>query len=502
MFAPSPKGFSPVLIWVLSVPLVVAVSLLTAFAPKQAVALVLGAVFVSVAFIVPQSWLIVWTLIFAALIGGSIEYFLGIGQANWIPFILSLVLAARAILGSNSPRLVGQPRVRRPTALFAVPAWIFLAILVGSAVANAAPILQVLAAAKNYLLMWGVLIAFALLPDLKRATSLVWKWILVIAAFQLPVAMYQKFFIASKLSNTSGSLSFDAINGTFGGGLLGGRSGALAMFICIALAYALIQWRDKKWKTYQLIAYLMVTLPTLAIVEVKATVFWLPAVVLLVFFSLINRRPLTFVVTLIVSLLAALGILYIYQQSYGGTTGGDSLVAAFLQQIYYVFDPDRFNPITRELGRMSVLTHWWRENSIDDPLHFLLGYGPGASRGVSTIAVGSVAANYNFLIDISAAAALLWDAGLLGLLTFLTMLLLGAMQIKVMARKLGNDESLRVNLEAAFIALLLILSSVFYVRDAVDGPIIQFIMFFCLGHAIFGQGKRQNAQHKRLIARP
>jgi len=485
-----PKSFAPLLIWVISIPLVALVSLLTAYAPTQSTALVLGATFVAVAFAVPQRWLLVWTLIFAALIGGSIEYFLGIGQANWIPFILSFVLATRAILESHSPRLAVQRRARQPTALFTVPAWIFLAILVGSAVANAAPILQVLAATKNYLLMWGVLVALALMPNLKQATSLVWKWILIIAAIQLPVTLYQKLFIASKLSNTPGSASFDAINGTFGGGVLGGRSGALAMFICIALAYALIQWRDKRWKTSHLITFLMVTLPTFAVIEVKAIVFWLPAVVFLVFFAVIHRRPLTFLAMLISSVLIAIGVMYVYQESYGGRSGGGSLIEAFLQRISYVFDPDRFNPVSRELGRVSVLTHWWRENSISDPLHFLLGYGPGASRGISTIAIGTVAAHYSFYIDLSAAAALLWDSGLLGLLAFLTMLVLGAVQTKLQARKLGGDESFRVNLEAASIALWLILSSVFYVREAVDGPIVQFTMFFCLGHAILGQMKR------------
>lgn len=491
MNTPKRSGVSTIPIWVVSVPAILLVGAMTALVPKGAAAMIVGVAFVSVAFITPPTALLVWTLVFAALIGGSIEYFFGLAQANWIPFVLSLVLLTRSTFAPKGVQFAQKRDLGQSGNYFLAPAFVFLVTLMASSLLNLTPLPQILASVKNYLLMWGVLFALLLAPKLGDAKRLVWKWVLIIAALQLPVVLYQKLFISSKIANSAGSLSYDAINGTFGGGLLGGRSGALAMFVCIAIGYAMILWREGRWSGPRLLGYLLATLPTLAIVEVKAVVFWLPVVTSLVFVSQIKQRPAIFVLTMACSLALVFGIMVVYQTNYGAPTAGGSVVEEFFRKIYYVFDPERFNSTTRELGRFSALTHWWRENSLSNPIQFLLGHGPGASRGASSFAVGTVAAKYSFFIDISAAAALLWDTGLVGTLAFLGTLGFGMIQTAQASRGAKVDQENRIYFQTASIALLLILSSVFYTRDAVDGPIVQFMIFFCLGHTFgaFGSGK-------------
>jgi hypothetical protein len=477
----------------------------TAFAPQFAFILMVMGVAVTAGFLLPVPWLLVATLVISAIFAGSLEYFLRFSQANWIPFVLAVFLAVRATVearfGTSAFRL--GPRAINPgVAMFVYPAIVYLTVLVASGVANQIPGAQAFAAAKNYLMMWGVLVALVTLPLHERTFKALWRTVVIVGALQLPVVLFQRFFIASRLGNTSGSLSFDAISGTFGGGLTGGRSGALAMFICIAVAYLLILWRDKQLGGGKLLGALLLLLPTLSIVEVKAVVFWLPAVAFFVFIAQIRRRPFMFFAGLAASAVLVLAVIAAYRFSYYSPGGDRSLASFFTRDLAYMWDPDRFNPTTREMGRISVLVHWWRESQLGSLVYWLFGYGPGASRGVSTVAVGTLASKYPFFIDISTAAALLWDVGTVGFLSFCSLLGFAALEARRLKRVTVLPVWLRHQLEASMIGLLLILSSVIYVRDAIDGTTIQFMTFFFLGTVVFARREAAQAAHRQPATEP
>ena len=481
-----------VLPWLLGLPLLVLVGIGVALAPPYATALVLGLGLLGAALLMPFNGLLLACVVTAAVIGGSAEYFLGMGQANWLPFMLAVLLALKGLLAQLQPG-AGRPLTvqrldRIGWAWFGLPALVYVFTLIASAASNAIPLPQAMASMKNYLLMWGVLVAVIYHHDMARASTLIWRAFVFIGLLQLPVALYQRFFVASRLANTGASLSFDAINGTFGGGLQGGRSGALAMFICIVLAYLLILWRDRRLSGLSLAGLAMLLLPTLFLIEVKAVVVWLPLVAVLVFSQQLSRRPLLFVFGILGSLALVVGVIAVYRMSFHSPSSGVGLWEFFSNQIQYVYDPNRFNPETRELGRASVLAHWWREaGSHGGVVNWLFGFGPGASRGISTVAVGSIAKLYPFYIDLSAAAALLWDVGVIGFISFCSMLLFGAIECWRMSKRAVLPLALRQQYEASGIALLLILSGVIYTRDAIDGPIVQFLIFFMLGTLVFGR---------------
>lgn len=506
MLTRTARSQASVLPWLLGLPLLVVVGIAVALAPPYATALVLGLMLLGVAVFVPFNGLLLACLVTSAVIGGSAEYFLGLSQANWLPFMLAVLLAARGFLMAHVQIGVGRPAAaqrldRMGWAWFGLPAVVYLFTLFASAASNAIPISQAMASMKNYLLMWGVLVAVIYHHDMERASTQIWRAFVLIGLLQLPVVLYQRFFIASRLANTNASASFDAINGTFGGGLLGGRSGALAMFICIVLAYLLILWRDRRLSPWAMAGMALLLLPTLFMIEVKAVVLWLPLVAILVFSQQLRRRPLLFIFGILGSLALVVGVIAIYRMSFYSHSNSGGLLEFFSRQIQYVYDPNRFNPATRELGRVSALVHWWNESGDrGGVVNWLVGFGPGASRGVSTVAVGTIARLYSFYIDISAAAALLWDAGVIGFTAFCLMLFAAAVESWRLSRATVLPASLRLQLEAAAIALILILSSVIYVRDTVDGSTIQFLIYFLLGMVVFARRLRLNRQTQALQA--
>lgn len=487
------RSQASILPWLLGLPLLVLVGVAIALAPPLTTALVLGLGLLGAALVMPFNVLLLACLVTAAVIGGSAEYFLGMSQANWLPFMLSVLLGGRGFMlaqmqAGAGRSLTGRQPGRSGWAWFGLPAVVYLFTIVASAASNAIPLSQAMASMKNYLLMWGVLLAVIYHPDMERASTQIWRAFVVIGLLQLPVALYQRFFVASRLANTGASLSFDAINGTFGGGLMGGRSGALAMFICIVLGYLLILWRDRRLSAGGLLGLAMLLLPTLFMIEVKAVVLWLPLVAMLVFSQQLRQRPLLFIFGILGSLALVLGVLAVYRMSFYSNASGVGLLEFFSHQIQYVYDPNRFNPETRELGRVSVLVHWWREAGGHGGIgNWIFGFGPGASRGISTVAVGTIAKLYPFYIDLTAAAALLWDVGVLGFAAFCLMLFLGAAECWRVSKYSVLPLALRQQYEASAIALLLMLSGVVYTRDAIDGPIVQFLIFFMLGALVYGR---------------
>src|SRR5687768_13622805 len=79
------------------------VGLLCAVLPLAAALLMAAAVGAVVVFIAPLRWVTTLELILATVIAGFVEYFLGIAQANWVPYLLALLLGLRALMERKTP---------------------------------------------------------------------------------------------------------------------------------------------------------------------------------------------------------------------------------------------------------------------------------------------------------------------------------------------------------------------------------------------------------------
>lgn len=450
-------------------------------APIAAMLMVAAAGALAVLFM-PLSWALVLELVLAAVVAGSVQYFVGISQAMWVPYLLGLMLAMRALIEQHTHRPGGpsssNPHMRMPP-LFVWLLVLYLTCLLISYVINRPSMGEILVSAKNYLFMWGVLIAFLALRSFWPAVQRVWKALVVIACVQLPVVLYQKFFIASGLSNAGGAagLSWDAVNGTFGGSLMGGQSSVMAIFIVLALSYALVRWREGQLKTSRLFLLLLATLPSLVMAEVKAAVVWLAIAGAAVFSREVVRRPALALSGLVGAVVLAGGIATAYRLMYydPGANSADVLQ----QQTGYVFDTNNYTYEFARMGRATSLVFWWQHNNLGE-IHGLFGFGPGASRSDSTVATGSLANKYFWSLDTHAASALLWDVGFVGCLAFTAALLLAGLAGLRLARDTSLPQDVRIPAELAGLGLILIASTLPYTRAAIDNATVQFILFFFL----------------------
>lgn len=428
-------------------------------------------------------------LVLATVVAGSLEYFTDSTQGFWVAAVLPLLLAARAAL-TRPGRLQAFGGLKATTSapsmwahLVQVTLTLYLLVLVFSAVINQSPPLQVLVAAKNYVFVWAMLYVLLKLDDFERLSNTFWRLIFWTALAQLPVVLYQRFFIASKIGNTAAGLSWDAVSGTFGGGLTGGRSAAMALFIVVAVTYLMIRWRDRQMKGWRILGLIALMIPSVFLAEVKVSVIWIAFAGVMVFGRELIKRPLVAIFAILALFGLAVGILLAYNAMYYVGTYSSSY-DLYEKQIGYIFDTNRFNVVTREIGRVASILFWWTENRQADLVTVLMGSGPGASRGASTLAIGEVARRYSYLVDTSTLTALLWDVGLLGALAFVGMGVFAALS----AARATRNESLtllqRNQAEATLLGLLLILSGVAYNRDAVDSFAIQLLLVFFIASAL------------------
>lgn len=495
-----PRALQTVAILLIGVALVIIGAAAAVMGPMVAFAFVAFAA-VIVGFSIRLEHIFLMQLLLATVVAGSLEYFGGLGQAHWVPYLLGLLLVFRALVermriargGNDNSKKID----RAAKAVFVFWAWMYFSVFLFSTLINASPIIQIVVGVKNFFFMWGVLLAFAFLRSPVEVSQKVWKAIVLVACIQLPVVLYQRYFIGAKIGNKGGlsGLSWDSVVGTFGGTpYVGGHSGSMALFVSVAIAVVLIAWREKKLGSMQVFCLLSSLFPTVLFAEVKVFVIWLLIGSTLVFWRVAKRRPAAFVGAMIASLFVVISFGYAYKTMYydGDRFGGTSLSEIYDKQIAYAYDPNKFNTETRELGRISSVVFWWHQHDLRDPVGFFFGHGIGASRGRSSFGAGEVATKYSFLIDTTALTVLLWDFGLLGAFSFIVMLFSAAAHGLRLAACESLSPQLRVSVEAAAISLFVILSGVIYTRDSVDDTSVQFLLYFSL--AVVVMTARQRAK--------
>lgn len=468
-------------------------SAVVAFSPKWGAilsAVVFGGV---LSLIVPIHWMLVALFLLSTVLAGSLEYFGNSTHAFWLASIVPVVMAGRVMMARDETN-VKKPREMRVGAasfwggLLGFFLILYFSILVFSALVNQSPVLQALVAAKNYIFIWFALYVFMKSRRFDLDVNALWGMIVWVSIVQLPVVLYQRFFVASKITNTAAGLSWDAVSGTFGGGVSGGRFAALALFIVLAIAYLLIRWRDRQISTAYTFGLISLMLPSIFLAEVKMAIVWLVVVALMVFSREIFRRPLLAIFSILSVIALAVSIFFAYNAMYYADTY-TSTSGLYEKQVGYIFDVNKFNPVTREIGRVASIVFWWEQNKASDIFTLLFGSGPGASRSVSSIAIGVAAQKYSYFIDTSALTALLWDSGIFGALAFLGVGGAGFFALRKVVRSRFLDDTKRGQVEAALIGVFLIYSGFPYNRDSVDCLAIQFLLVFFLAIAIrWGSG--------------
>ncbi|MDX9740827.1 MAG: hypothetical protein RBT81_06570 [Gammaproteobacteria bacterium] len=344
-------------------------------------------------------------------------------EARIVKFVvplISLLLLVYALMDM----LAGRPDVL-PKTMPGMVTWmlVFTGIAAVTTLVNWDPGVALLGF-KGYFTLWTLV--FALLLSRWRVADLdgLLKLMLGIALLQIPFVMHQYLVLVPLREGLGpGVIPVDILVGTFGGNALGGGANAvLALFSFVVFACLLGLWRHGA--VSGVVAFSL-GLPIIAPVffnEAKIAVFYLPVVVLLVFWQDLALRPLRF---LAVGGAAAIlfGLLMTAMTVFhpGGNlrTWSDLINVTWEQQ---VADIEDLRGQHSELTRWTALTFWAQEHARAHPLHVAVGHGIGASRVAEegewsvTRTLAEERYHAGLRIGYTAISSILWDTGVLGLI--------------------------------------------------------------------------------------
>jgi hypothetical protein len=407
-------------------------------------------------------------------IAGAVQFFFEMRLATWMASALSALFFARAILErSMSNRLandhLGAPSQGASRVIVAV--WIYLAFYAFSIFLGHATTGQLISTLRFCLPMFGVLFAMYWFEWSDKRLLLLWSIVMIISFMQLPLVVYQHFFMIS-------TLGWDGVVGSFGASM----SPVLVLFVVAAMLYMLARWVRGISPLWQVVFVFVIGLAIILLGEVKAVLVWLPLGVFWILRRRVMKNVMAFIVSVVLMSVISSGIFMTYHALYwGDSTITDTTEDKVNTLGAYAVDPNNINYVTGEVSRGATLAFWY-----NDPLltiqERLIGSGPGASAISPTVGRGIVAARYRTLqIGSTGLATLLWDVGILGALAYVAIFVLGIrLGIRYVARSGESAERLAMA-DTSTIMLMLLISTLVYNRTLIDEPPMQLLCYFCLG---------------------
>lgn len=441
-----------------------------------------GAVFAILLFFLMKLQNMLFVLILITfLIQGSAMYFLGLRSATWVAVGFSVLYFFKALL-----ELIGRRKemVKMPAdarcGFLAVCALLYVCCFFMSIVFNRVSIGQTAAAIKAGLPMFSVLFAFFCFRWERIQLEKVWQFFILIMLLQLPVVVYQHFFIAT-------ARTFDSIVGTFGGTQQGGGNSAILVFFVITvMTYCFARWDHKLMPGMRLILICLIGVAIIFLGEVKAAFIWVP----LTSFWVLRKRIFKNIFALFtycMLIVVFMGVTYtVYNALYWGKVvdKGHTISEKLNAGGGYFFDPTNVNYVTGEVSRGASIALWVNDHTATIPKR-LVGFGPGSSKLTGLLAAGDVARRYAPLhIDATTLAILLWDVGLLGTAAYILMLFAGIFAgWRFISKKRGTPVE-RAMMEACVTMLALYLTMLIYNRALMDEPTAQLLFMLTLGTVV------------------
>lgn len=459
-------------------------SLLTAFViiagVKQILLIWIGGLF-GLGFLFVQTTVFLWCILFITfVVTGQLMYFANIQQAVWIPYGLALLLYAKfPSVYFKSLKTSGYT-----IAPLVIPVLFFLGVIIASVLTNTPNVTQVLRACKSYTFLWSIFFIIAYAGIKTEDLEKIFKSMIYIAYFQLPLVLYQFFVIAPQRSNLGGrfGVSWDAIVGGFGGDPMGGgASGTMAWFLVFVSVLCIAMHRFNALSRSSLFFVLLISLLCIALAEVKVVVILLPLALSALYIPYLKKNPLLIPFGLGMGLLIGVAVLFGYSYLHGNASSGFDLDQLINDAFWYSLDPKWINYETGEMGRVASIAHWWNENGLTDLLHTLIGHGPGSSSSSLMFGAGEMARKYSFDINRSTLSIFLWDIGLIGTLAFISLILNGLVRAYRLSvnPKIKNNE--RAIYQAIFGGLVTIIVMVPYGKDVSEVPSLGILLMIFLG---------------------
>lgn len=427
-------------------------------------------------FLVNSYGLLLSLIVMTFLIQGSLLYFLGIKAATWVAVGMAMlffvsILLQRTMLGRRKGEVKADPAAQ--SIIFTTV--MFLLCFAGSLAMNRPPALQIVSAFKSFLPMFSVLLAFYWFRWETERLERLWNLLLIILILQLPVVLYQHFFIAT-------AKTYDSIVGTFGGTPGGGGNSAIMVLFAITMTtYALARWNQGLMGRGRMILIVLIGIAVILLGEVKAAFVWLPFAAFWVLRKRILKNVFAMIgYTLLTGAFLA-GTYTVYATLYWKNADkGNTVSEKFEARGGYFFDTKMMDYRTGEVSRGASLAIWANDPQSSLP-RTLLGYGPGATKAGGALGAGTIAKRYAPLhIDATVVAILLWEVGIIGSLSYVSILISSAMVSRRIVAN-GNPSAKQIAiLDTCTPMLVVTITTLIYNRALAEEPTAQLLLMFML----------------------
>ena len=435
-----------------------------------AVALLLGAMLLT-----KSTWNIWLVLGLGLLVVGVLPIWVeGIAsKAVWGVSALALVLMLRAFA---QPLTV--PGTTRHTPAFVWLALAFLLYTVLNTLWQPASAYAGFSGFKRYFQVTGLLFALAWLPVGEREIARWRKFLVVVALFQLPWAVYELVKLVPIREGFRyaypGLVPIDVVAGTFGANMhSGGANAEMATFLIVVLAFMLARLRERSLTLGRLLTLAPFILAPLFIGETKVVVVLLPLMFVTLYRRELLARPHLALAGLMLGALLTVAAGFAYVEITKKPL--DRLVDETLS--YNVYEKGYGG---YALNRTTALTFWVKQQGLDDPAGALLGHGLGAAQDATG---GEIARRYpGYGISLTAASTLLWEQGALGMAMFLAMLAFAWRAAGRLRRAEAAPPWARADAAAIQVALPLFVFYLAYRTALLEGLPFQIIFWGLLGY--------------------
>jgi hypothetical protein len=280
---------------------------------------------------------------------------------------------------------------------------------------------------KGYFQMWGLFLSVVYLRWPENFTRRLAWGLLLVALLQLPFVAHEYLVLVPKRVGLGGGIvPVDIVAGTFGAILeAGGANAVLAAYQMIVVACLLALWKNGALSGFKAAVISLALMSPMVINQAKITALYVPLVFIIVFHRDIAAKPLKFIVAgaSMVGLLGILMTALVLGSNSAKIKNSSDLINFVIAQ--QTATADQREGQYSELSRWTALTFWAKEHVRANPINTLFGHGVGASReNAGGLDITDTLAEKRYAglrIGYTALSALLWDTGIVGLVTVLGM---------------------------------------------------------------------------------
>ena len=385
--------------------------------------------------------IVLWVALGVGLLGAGVAklYVPALAEIRWLVVPLGAVLVMHVIFRGLASDRQGDAWQRGMVPILWWTAGVFSVAVLATLVNSPEP-LQMIRGLKGYFQVWGVLLGLALLawPDdlMRRRLP---QFLLVVALFQLPFVVHQFLVLVPKRAamHIDGLVPVDVIAGTFGAQVDGGGANSmLAAFMFVVLAGLTALWQKGVLSTRWLAGLGILLMAPMFVNGAKVSLVYALVLFLVLFGKELLNRPLRFISVGLVVTLALAVMLFAYSVGLENkrVNSWPDLVSDIYQTNFGV-DHQARGTFTRG----GALRYWAEQHIPGDLYGAVLGHGLYESRhdegGVDLWNTSDPSLG----IKNTAVSAILWDAGLLGLVAVFGLVIAGYLTAGRLSRRYGDD---------------------------------------------------------------